>query len=182
MPQLTHLSTETFPSSLIDPIIAAPMPPLDRGTVDPTLRVVLEASDDSMRIDGLSKRNLAAATAALWLLAGDLDRSHAISQNLDSPQGSFWHGVMHRREGDFGNAKYWFRRAGSLPFDDALAIAVANDPVCAGLMPQSNWDPMRFCDLCQQSLATGSPLERQCIEAQWIEWQIAVASLSIKND
>jgi hypothetical protein len=51
--------------------------------------------------------------AAIWLYVDDLERSHRISQTLETPAGAFWHGIMHRREGDFSNAKYWFREAGS---------------------------------------------------------------------
>ena len=51
--------------------------------------------------------------AGLWLYVDDLDRSHTLSQAIETPIGSLWHGIMHRREGDFWNSKYWFRRAGS---------------------------------------------------------------------
>jgi hypothetical protein len=53
--------------------------------------------------------------AGLWLYVDELDRSHVISQNINSPTGSFWHGIMHRREGDFGNSHYWFNRVGEHP-------------------------------------------------------------------
>ena len=57
----------------------------------------------------------------VWLYVDDLERSHTISQSVESSIGSYVHGIMHRREGDFSNAKYWFRRAGSLSGDlDAL--------------------------------------------------------------
>ena len=49
--------------------------------------------------------------AGLWLYVDDLERSHAVSQSLETPSGSYWHGVMHRREGDFSNSHYWLRRA-----------------------------------------------------------------------
>lgn len=52
--------------------------------------------------------------AGLWLYVDDLERSHTISQNIHTPAGSYWHGIMHRREGDFWNSKYWFRKAGDL--------------------------------------------------------------------
>lgn len=56
-----------------------------------------------------------AAKAGLWLLHDFFEESHAISQNLHTPEGSYWHGILHRREPDPSNAKYWFRRAGDHP-------------------------------------------------------------------
>ena len=58
--------------------------------------------------------------AALWLYVDALERSHRESQALDDSTGSYWHGIMHRREGDFGNSHYWFARAGHHPAMDAL--------------------------------------------------------------
>ena len=56
-----------------------------------------------------------ACLAGLWLWFDFLDESHKISQEIDTPTGSFWHAIMHRREGDFGNSKYWWRRVGKHP-------------------------------------------------------------------
>lgn len=53
--------------------------------------------------------------AALWLYVDDLERSHTVSQSIEDRTGSFWHGIMHRREGDFSNSLYWFRRADGHP-------------------------------------------------------------------
>jgi hypothetical protein len=53
--------------------------------------------------------------AGLWLYVDDLDRSHRVSQSLEDTTGSFWHGIMHRREGDFSNSHYWMRRAAGHP-------------------------------------------------------------------
>lgn len=58
--------------------------------------------------------------SGMWLYVDQLDRSHDISQNLKSPTGSFWHGIMHRREGDFGNSHYWFRNTGDHPAMDQI--------------------------------------------------------------
>ena len=44
-----------------------------------------------------------------------LSAAHEIFQKDSSALGSYWHGMMHRREGDFGNACYWFRTAGKIP-------------------------------------------------------------------
>lgn len=68
----------------------------------------------------LQKINPALA-AGLWLYVDDLDRSHAISQSLPDATGSFWHGIMHRREGDFSNSHYWFRKTGHHPAMDQIA-------------------------------------------------------------
>ncbi len=58
--------------------------------------------------------------AGLWLYVDELDRSHSISQGIDDTTGSYWHGIMHRREGDFGNSHYWFNRVGHHPAMDTI--------------------------------------------------------------
>jgi hypothetical protein len=58
--------------------------------------------------------------AGLWLYVDELDRSHRISQGASDSTGSFWHGIMHRREGDFSNSHYWFRKTGHHPAMDGL--------------------------------------------------------------
>lgn len=74
--------------------------------------------EEALRDPAISGRP--ALAAALWLYVDDLDRSHAISQGIDSAAGSFWHGIMHRREGDFGNSLYWMRRAEPHPLFPTL--------------------------------------------------------------
>src|SRR5437868_2895832 len=41
--------------------------------------------------------------AGLWLYHDYLDESHRISQEIETQTGSYWHGLMHRREPDFSN-------------------------------------------------------------------------------
>jgi hypothetical protein len=48
--------------------------------------------------------------AGLWLYVDNLERSHTISQQNNDSTGAYWHGIMHRREGDFSNSHYWMRR------------------------------------------------------------------------
>ena len=48
--------------------------------------------------------------------AGDWDSAHRIAQNEYNPDGSWVHAYLHRKEGDLGNAGYWYRNAGrSMP-------------------------------------------------------------------
>ena len=55
---------------------------------------------------------LPATVQALWWDArGDWDRAHRIAQEIDDADGSWVHAYLHRKEGDLGNASYWYRRA-----------------------------------------------------------------------
>lgn len=51
----------------------------------------------------------------LWYAVDALPQAHAIFQEESGFLGSYCHGMMHRREGDFWNANYWFRLAGKPP-------------------------------------------------------------------
>ena len=71
------------------------------------------------------RRQLPAGTSALvralWHDAtGDWDGAHALAQEVDSNDGAWVHAYLHRREGDIGNAHYWYRRAGRPPASGAL--------------------------------------------------------------
>ena len=58
--------------------------------------------------DGVSE-----ALQALWHeRRGNWERAHEIAQEIASPDGSWVHAYLHRREGDQSNASYWYRRAG----------------------------------------------------------------------
>ena len=61
---------------------------------------------------GISIDNTDLVRSAALLWHDHLDASHALSQDIRSIDGSFLHGIMHRREPDYPNAKYWFNRVG----------------------------------------------------------------------
>lgn len=49
----------------------------------------------------------------LWLArAGQWDAAHDLCQDLPDPAGAWIHAWLHRQEGDYGNACYWYERAG----------------------------------------------------------------------
>src|SRR5450432_3739110 len=55
---------------------------------------------------------LSLALAALWHDArGDFDRAHELAQSDEGGPGDWVHAYLHRKEGDSGNAAYWYRRA-----------------------------------------------------------------------
>jgi len=52
-----------------------------------------------------------ALLALWWEGQGDWERAHEIAQDIPSADGSWVHAYLHRREGDPGNASYWYSRA-----------------------------------------------------------------------
>jgi hypothetical protein len=56
---------------------------------------------------------LGPALQALWFDAkGEWDRAHELAQADEGGAGDWVHAYLHRKEGDAGNAAYWYRRAG----------------------------------------------------------------------
>ncbi len=57
--------------------------------------------------------NLSVYLQSLWYDAkGDWEKAHTIIQDIEDTTASWIHGYLHRKEGDIGNADYWYRRAG----------------------------------------------------------------------
>ena len=53
------------------------------------------------------------ALTALWHAGkGDWEKAHSIAQDIPDRGGSWVHAWLHRQEGDEGNARYWYNRAG----------------------------------------------------------------------
>jgi hypothetical protein len=68
-------------------------------------------------------KDLSQPLLALWHDArGDWDGAHEIAQAIPDPVGAWIHAYLHRKEGDLGNAGYWYRRAGKPECRDPLAV------------------------------------------------------------
>jgi hypothetical protein len=109
-----------------------------------------------------------ACIAGLWLLHDFLDESHRVSQDLDTAEGSYWHAIMHRREPDPSNSKYWFRRVGSHPVVSQLAEQAA-------LLKLEYQTPVDFVDTCESVRDSHSPGEELAKRVQQLEWQLLFA-------
>jgi hypothetical protein len=58
---------------------------------------------------------------ALWHDAnGDWEKAHTLAQDVDDARGAWVHAYLHRKEGDLGNAGYWYRRANQPIATDSL--------------------------------------------------------------
>jgi hypothetical protein len=57
--------------------------------------------------------NLSRPLLALWHDArGDWTAAHETAQDIKDATGSWIHAYLHRKEGDLGNARYWYHQAG----------------------------------------------------------------------
>ena len=73
-----------------------------------TIEEFKQTISDSKAPAGLN-RNL----IALWYDAkGDWHEAHRIVQETSGFEGDWIHAYLHRKEGDLGNASYWYSRVG----------------------------------------------------------------------
>lgn len=143
-------------------------------------RLLVGASADRMiRGEARSREDASALLAGLWLYHDWLDESHVISQGLHSETGSFWHAIMHRREGDFSNSQYWYARCRHhpvLPAMAAAANAVLNPlPADKSLLRLTNptWSPNAFVDLVEAVHDDPrDPRHGAAVSLQQIEWRL----------
>ena len=120
--------------------------------------------------------------SALYLYFSDLDRSHTISQSIGSATGSFLHGIMHRQEPDFSNAKYWFRKVAAHPVFPELreaALETLDEGDAAGLRgpieARGKWDAFWMVDQCEAARRGGrGELEKELLRIQLVEWQLVL--------
>jgi hypothetical protein len=106
-----------------------------------------------------------ACRAGLWLLHDFLDESHTISQDLDTAEGSFWHAIMHRREPDPSNSKYWWRRVGSHTVLQQLREQTPD-------LRYSYTSPEAFVDFCERVRGSGKDDEMLARRVQRLEWEL----------
>jgi hypothetical protein len=97
----------------------------------------------------------------LFLAAGGLSQAHRIVQAMSTTDAAYIHGVIHRVDDDFDNARYWFRGARVHP---AAAEMYRRASASSPTMSQSaGWDPILVTDLLEKSRSSGVSEELQTL-------------------
>lgn len=127
------------------------------------------------------ERELIRSLVLLW--HDHLDASHSISQGIENSDGSLLHAIMHRREPDYWNSKYWWRRVGDHPCfaeiaerSSALLQARGELALAKQLLPGGEWDPFALVDACEAAADDGGEGQRSDVlrELQRIESEVAL--------
>jgi hypothetical protein len=117
-----------------------------------------------------------AALGGLFLYFSCFEECHQIVQEENSPEGSFWHAILHRQEPDAGNSAYWFRQTGTHPVFSKLAQAAKEIVVKypeVEFRPGAEWDPFSFIEFSEQARRQPkSSSEAAALEIQRAEWQL----------
>jgi hypothetical protein len=137
------------------------------------------AADQLLHRFTSSRTDGQAMLSGLWLWHDFLADSHRISQQIDTPNGAYWHAIMHRREGDFGNSKYWLARCQAHPIHPTLAIR-ADDVIRPYPADKSifritaqGWNPAALVDLVERVHAQpADPRHRIAVALQQLEWRL----------
>lgn len=76
----------------------------------------LEESIEALNVPKQADPHIIALLTGLHLLNDSIDVAHAYAQQIEhEATGAYWHGIIHRMEGDYANAQYWFMRVGEHP-------------------------------------------------------------------
>lgn len=143
---------------------------LDLGSGSPSneMRANLEELENGIvPADLLDPEMVQCCYSAIWLFHDFLDESHNISQQIHSPAGSYLHGIMHRREGDYSNAKYWFRKSGKQSWFPELEARIEADlEIEAGSRARfaASFDPFELVDAVSATISRSDSAEKRSLK------------------
>ena len=114
-------------------------------------------------------RDPESALSGLFLYFSCLKEAHDLLHRFNTADGSYWHGIMHRMEGDAYNAGYWFRHIGPHAVFPALEREATQLGYAHDRTP-GRWEPLAFIRFCEASSRTKD--EEVAKRVQLAEWQL----------
>jgi hypothetical protein len=169
------MPTSDWPPPIRTLLDTAPAMSLNKfGPPDPAARQILKTAQPRRWFrDGRAPE---AAVGALWLRHGDWDEAHTIIQDLPSTEAAYWHGILHRLDGDSANAAYWFRRTEGHALYKHFAFEakrLAGQHPEGGFAVPVKWDAVAFVEFVDQvRQAPGTPGYAFALAIQEAEWQL----------
>jgi hypothetical protein len=123
--------------------------------------------------------------AAALLYNDHHDEAHDLVQDLTDRDGCLLHAILHRREPDYWNATYWFRRVSGHPLYRAatpVIVAAATEPPTKTLLKRltlsGTLDPIAFVEECEKAAGGSSKPEIGFLRrVQQAEFEALVAHL-----
>ena len=176
MPEIMPILGSLLPEDLRPLVEAASLPDLQGTLAQPSLKDTI-LKWELTHSNGASKARFTdelqdLILAALWLLEGDLDQSHRFSQRWETLNGSYWHAIMHRREGDRKNAVL-------NSFKQTILAQHAYRSVMPELVRPVGITEFldAWVDVNQQAVQTDAPerLVTATRDLAWVEWQLLLA-------
>ena len=133
--------------------LATPEPP----SLGPEPRVGVQPLASLQRALDVSAAGQPLIRALVLLWHDHFDTAHALCQEIETPDGGWVHGILHRREPDYANAKYWFHRVGrhaafpELSRRTGALLTAGDQPALDKIITNGVWDPFALVDGCEQA-------------------------------
>lgn len=144
------------------------------GTRDQAAVLALAAAHAPASPGAASRNRVLEGLALLWHDHGEA--AHEIAQSREGdPDHDLLHALFHRREGDHGNADYWFARAGKHPSYPILAARLSVLPLPpalrADLLPEGVWSAAAFNAEARRRAREESPATETLVMIQAEEFR-----------
>ena len=131
---------DSWPSSIDIPMPLSPMTSTSRDIL--VEKVLVEVPSTSGTV----------IEALMWLRLGRLDPAHVIVQDATHGLAAYVHGMLHRLEGDFWNANYWFRRVRDQGLENRIRNVfreLRRSCPWDGDSENHSFDPVKFTEACE---------------------------------